>query len=349
MLKVAYDARFLDPKTRHTGPGVFTETIVRRLSGDVRFIGLSYRFQGASELGIKTWPRIPKMNSLLLEASPLLLGAYDVYWGTCHLIPALVKKPSVLTVHDLLMQKHRKDDLRSRFLAWRLRSSLRRAKKVVTDSRTTADDLLALFPEIAARTEVIHLGFDAPHNGSAEPVAKGLSQRLPYMVMLGAHHPRKNLSLAAETMARINDDEVKVRLFITSFLDPSFQELVERHRSYLTTLGVVDKQQVFALLRGAVALLSPSKYEGFGLPVLEAMAACCPVLALDTPINREIAGGAAWLLPEDATQWAKAVKHLLQSSSIRAEMVEKGLENLKRFSWAKTTAAYIQAFKDVAK
>jgi glycosyltransferase involved in cell wall biosynthesis len=113
-------------------------------------------------------------------------------------------------------------------------------------------------------------------------------------------------------------------------------------------LGVLPKAEVFRLLQSAVALFFPSRYEGFGFPLLEAMAAGCPVLALDTPINREVAGQAAWLLPEEPGEWEKTLRRLLTCSSARAEMKEKGFENLARFSWHRTAAIYGQVFKEVA-
>jgi glycosyltransferase involved in cell wall biosynthesis len=133
-------------------------------------------------------------------------------------------------------------------------------------------------------------------------------------------------------------------LVVTGDIDPYFARTVCANSQLVQPSGVVSKQQVFSLLRGARAMLFPSRYEGFGFPLLEAMEVGCPVLALDTPINREIGGDAAWLLPGDVSIWARALRDLRNSDSIRLEMSRKGAENLKRFSWDRTAELYEHAF-----
>jgi glycosyltransferase involved in cell wall biosynthesis len=162
--------------------------------------------------------------------------------------------------------------------------------------------------------------------------------------MLGAHRPRKNLPLAVAAISLLRDRGAAVKLVVTGNIDPLFEGLIADSREFVKCAGVLPKARVFRLLKGAVGLVFPSLYEGFGFPMLEAMAAGCPVLALDTAINREIAGEGAWFLPPEPQAWGQAVARLLGNTSLVTEMREGGFGNLHRFSWDTTAARYAEAF-----
>lgn len=349
-IQVIYDARPLQPRTRHWGPGIVVQSIIGRLSAEFRFVGLSHKFQPPNGLDIKAWPSVRKLGMLSFEVSPIFAPPADVYWGTNHQLPQSLRKPSVVTVHDLLFLNAMDSagGLLARLRGNRFVSSVRRADRIITDSRTTADDLLSLFPEIGRKTEVGLLGFDKPTSGNGSR-GEGQCPADHYVVMLGCHAPRKNLPLALAAVDQVNVTGAKVSLCITGNIDPLFEPLVRRNPSLVLGLGVLPKEDVFRLLQSAVALLFTSRYEGFGFPLLEGMAAGCPVLALDTPINREIAGDGAWLLEDSPQQWAHAIKTLMNSSSARAELRGRGCENLKRFSWETTANVYGEVFRKVAR
>jgi glycosyltransferase involved in cell wall biosynthesis len=345
---VAYDARPLQPQTRHWGVGVLVDNLLSRLSQRFQFSGIAHRFVGAEREGIRTWPKIPYTNSIAFEASLLLLKEYDIYWGTNHFLPALTRRPSVVTVHDLLLLKYRSDQPYTRYLAWRFISSVKRAHRVIANSRTTADELLAAFPDVGKKLEVGLLGFDAPADVGGDDSCPGqLGAESPYVVMLGAHRPRKNLALAVAAVSQVRKGGSRVKLLVTGDLHPSFEGLVSGATEFVSCLGVLPRPSLFVLLKGAVGLMFPSFYEGFGFPMLEAMAAGCPVLALDTPIGRETGGEAAWYLPPGPRSWSEALGQLLSRPSLRLEMQEKGFINLRRFSWEKTATVYADVFAEL--
>lgn len=341
---VAFDARPLNPKTRHWGVGVVIDHIVSRLDTRFALVGVSPLFAGAVQQGLRTWPRLARPNLLSFEASSLVAGAFDLYWGTNHFVPASCRRPSVVTVHDILLLKYHDKEPLSWLLARRLVASVKRANRILAVSRTTADDLMAAIPEARSKLEVALNGFDHfdEDGKTSEPSDK------PYFMMLGAHRPRKNLALAATALHKLSVWNPGLRLLVTGDIHPCFADLLRAHPGLIQPTGVLPKRQLFLLLRGARAVLFPSQYEGFGFPLLEAMAAGCPVLALDIPINREIAGTAAWFLPEDAELWSQALRQLLTSASLRCEMAEHGFDNLKRFSWDRTAEMYAAAFAQAA-
>jgi glycosyltransferase involved in cell wall biosynthesis len=312
------------------------------------FRGLAQSFRGARELGISTWPRIPRLNDLLFEFSPLMIpNDHHLYWGTNHFIPAFCKKPSVVTVHDLLLLKYPDDQPFSRILANRFVDSIKRAETIITDSRTTADDLLISFPEVSRKLEVGLLGFSPPDSLASdqsidETAAWG--QR-PYLVMLGAHRPRKNLQLAVAIIVELARRGRPMELLVTGDVHPAFRNTAKSGTAHVRFVGVLPKKQMFSLLKRAEALVFTSKYEGFGFPILEAMAANCPVLALNTPINREISGEAAWLLDDNPSMWADAIQRLVKRDVRRAEIIERGTQNISRFSWNRTAEVYEHTFR----
>jgi glycosyltransferase involved in cell wall biosynthesis len=232
-------------------------------------------------------------------------------------------------------------------LANRFIDSIKRAHTIVTDSKTTADDLLLSFPEVSRRLEVGLLGFsspDSPVNDQSIDEIAGLG-KTPYLLMLGAHRPRKNLQLALAVIMELARRGVPMELLVTGDVHPAFRKTAASANARVRFLGVLPKKQMFALLSRAEALMFTSKYEGFGFPILEAMAADCPVLALDTPINREIGGEAAWLLDDSPSVWADAIQELVKRDMRRTEIIQRGTQNISRFSWDRTADLYEHAFR----
>lgn len=345
---VAFDARPLQPETRHWGPGVFLLSLLARLQGQFSMTGLAQDFAPPCGVPVNAWPSTSKLNTLLFEVSPLLFKSHDIYWGTNHFLPQFLKSPSLVTVHDLLLLNGMDAERGRAFLSWRLRSSLRRAKKVATVSRTTADELTRVLPEIVPKVEIVTNGFERPKEWETANLGADVAPDRPYLVMLGAHRPRKNLELAVAVTECLAEEAMPILLVITGNVHPSLRALVRRAGQKIVTAGVLPKDAVFGILRKATALVFPSRYEGFGFPILEAMAARCPVLALDTAINREIAGNAAILLPPHPRVWAEAIRRLVQHPPGREEWVRRGEENLNRFSWDKAAGAYAELFREVA-
>ena len=321
------------------------DEVIARLRSSVGFVGVSFHFDGAELEGIRTWPVIPKCNNFVFEISTLLAGDADVYWGTNHFIPRSTKLPSVVTIHDMLLIRFPGEQRLSHFLANRMLSSVRRASKVVTDSKTTANDLLALCPEARSKVEVVQLGYRG--SNIIERPSLIDQQVDKYVVMLGAHRPRKNLTVAINAVGTLRERGMNLRLIVTGDVHPSFSLDMARNSAFVEGTGVLSQDELSRRLQESVALLFPSTYEGFGFPILEAMAAGCPVIALDTPINRETSGDGAILLPHDPVKWGSAIESLVRSASLRAEMQARGFQNLQRFSWQTTAATYEQLFSQV--
>jgi alpha-1,3-rhamnosyl/mannosyltransferase len=245
-------------------------------------------------------------------------------------------------VHDLLHFKYPSDQPWTKLVRPRLISAIRRASQIIAISRTTADDLLAIFPEVAHKVHVIYNGYDPDEAARLDEVQPSDN---PYAIILGSNRPRKNVALAVEAVAKARVQAPRLRLVVTGNVHPQFRRILDESRDFVHCVGVMPRKELFSLIAGATALLYPSRYEGFGLPLLEAMSVRCPIIALDTPINREIGNDAVCYLPESSGAWKTELLRLSYDRDRREELCERGIANLKRFSWDKAADEYAGVFK----
>jgi glycosyltransferase involved in cell wall biosynthesis len=223
---------------------------------------------------------------------------------------------------------------------------LRGARLVLTPSRETADDVVRLARVDPGRVRVVP--WAAP-----EPVApRGPVPDGPYVLYAGAIEPHKNAGLALEALAGAPP---AVRLVMAG---PWSQRRAARLRGHAARVGVerrvdwmglLPPERLAALRAGAVAVLVPSRKEGFGLPVLEAMAAGVPVLASDTPALREVGAEAATYLPvADPGPWGRAIGRMAEDPGERSRAVEAGRRRTLAFSWERTARAIVDAHREAA-
>lgn len=223
---------------------------------------------------------------------------------------------------------------------------LREARLVLAPSHETADDLRRLARVDPGRIRVVPLAAPpAPPPVGAPPAG-------PYVLVTGAIEPHKNASLAVEAIARAAPG---VRLLMAGpWSARRAQRLRERAvrtgaGERVAWLGLVDGGRLAAIRAGAAAVLVPSRKEGFGLPVLEAMEAGVPVLASDTPALREVGGAAArYLPPDDPAAWADAIDALVVDAGERTRLGALGRARAAEFSWGATARAVVEAYREAA-
>ena len=179
------------------------------------------------------------------------------------------------------------------------------------------------------------------------PVPQG-----PYVLYAGAIEPHKNAALAVHAIARARPG---IRLVMAGAWSARrlhrLREAAERAGAdgRVEWMGLLSPGRLAAVREGALAALVPSRKEGFGLPVLEAMAAGVPVLASDTPALREVGGDAAAYLPaDDPGAWAEAIGALASDGALREARAEAGLRRAATFSWRRAAEAVADAHRDAA-
>jgi glycosyltransferase involved in cell wall biosynthesis len=246
-------------------------------------------------------------------------------------IPPACPCPAVVTIHDLSFERDPSlMELRDR-LVFRtvVPRSARRAARVFAVSRRTKEDLVELYGIPGERIVVTPNGVDPVF----EPDGGGSSS---YLLFVGAIQRRKNPLAAAAAAA-----EVGLPLVVAGpEKEPALARELERRGAHLR--GYVDKPQLAELYRGAACLVVPSRYEGFGLPVLEAMASGTPVVAAPEPALREVAGDAA--LFAEPRELAGAIRRALRE---RARLRAAGLERARAFSWMETARLTVGTYREV--
>ncbi len=261
-----------------------------------------------------------------------------------YVIPPAYRGPAVVAVHDISFE--RMPELMSRrdrfFFKTFVPRSARRADRVLTGSEWTKRDLVERYGIDEKRIAVTPYGID-PIFKPEGPARSGP----PYALFVGAIQPRKDPLTALEALARTNGD---LRLVMTGpekrggdEVRAAIYRLGLSSRVELT--GHVSRAELAALYRGASCLVFPSRYEGFGLPVLEAMASGTPVVATSVGALPEVAGDAAVLVqPGSAEALAGGIQQTLAE---RDRLVAAGLDRARQFSWASTAQRTLDIYREL--
>ncbi len=365
----------IDASRVRSGARTGTETYSRELIGHLislyRTTGHQVRLYtrlplAPSEFGLTDWPahvRVrrllsPRLWTHLALARELWRHPPDVLFIPAHVVPIFPPPlvPIVVTVHDLGYEHFPDAHPRGQrwYLRWSTRHSARRAQQVIVDSRATAHDLTTLYHIPMAKIRVVYPGLSRPPRPTAAEirrVRKVYRLSAPYFLFIGTLHPRKNLLRLLDAFVRVQEvpfiDEGgytrdPAHLVLAGkrgwLSGPILQRVREADVSArVHLLGYVPDENLGPLLAGAVALLFPSLYEGFGFPVLEAQALDVPVLTSRVSSLPEVAGDGALLVdPEDVEGMTQAIRRLLQDPGLRVLLSCRGRENVPRFSWKKT-------------
>jgi glycosyltransferase involved in cell wall biosynthesis len=261
-----------------------------------------------------------------------------------HVVAPRSNFPAVVTIHDLSFE--RDPGLMSRrdrfFFRTMVPRSVARADRVLAVSERTKQDLIELYGVSESKIVVTPNGIDAAF-GADGPRRNGP----PYLLFVGALQPRKDPLSAIEALSLANSDLKLVLAGPDRGSGDDAREAVARLGlgGRVEFTGHVEKDELAALYRGAVCLVFPSRYEGFGLPVVEAMASGTPVVASAAGAVPEVAGEAAILVdPGDAVALAGGIERALAD---RDRLVRLGLERARSFSWAETARRTVQVYREL--
>jgi glycosyltransferase involved in cell wall biosynthesis len=249
------------------------------------------------------------------------------------------------------------------FHAMGARAASRRADRVITGTAAAAMELAEHMSLPTDRVRVVPYGVDPPGprpgpDETAEVLRRYHLSDLAYVLWVGSLEPRKGVGTLVTAMAQLARGPLRGTsrapvLVLAGY--PGWQNSALLPAAELARLGPAFRQigrvtdvELWALYSGAAVFAFPSLHEGFGLPVLEAMAAGAPVVASDIAPIREVAGAAAVLVPPgDAGAWAGAIEALLADGQRRAEMAEQGRRRAELFSWASTAAATLEVYREL--
>ena len=266
----------------------------------------------------------------------------------------------IVTIHDAIAFRYPEGYPRLNNLLHRhyIPATLPNVDAVITVSEAARGDLLAHLGLPGERVRVVASGvsdrFRPVPSEEARQVAARLGLDGPFILSVGARQARKNVPRLLEAFAALRARGIRHRLALagpTLWSDPTLSATLARHGlgDAVVSLGYVDEQDLPALYSAADLFVLPSLLEGFGLPVLEAMACGTPVVCSNTSSLPEVAGDAALLVgPLDIGEIADAMARVLADAALAAELRRRGLERAARFSWQGTARATVAVYRDVA-
>jgi glycosyltransferase involved in cell wall biosynthesis len=285
---------------------------------------------------------------------PRLLRAHgaEVLHATAYTAPLRCPVPVVLNVHDIIALEH--PELCSRLNVWHMRlllaRSIRRAAVNVTTTRHVADRVQTVLGIPNDRIEVVPLGVDYARFADAGPVP----EQRPYLLFVGNIEPKKGLTTLLDAYARIAGS-LKLDLVLVGRPGWKCGDLIERLRSWcgpgrIVLAGRVSDEELVRTYRAAWGFVFPSVCEGFGMPILEAMAAGIPVIHSSHPAVCEVAGPAGLSFPVgDADALAAALRRLHASPAHRQGLIAAGQARAAQFTWERRARGVLELLKAQAR
>jgi glycosyltransferase involved in cell wall biosynthesis len=264
-------------------------------------------------------------------------------------VPLFIRTPFVVTIHDLiLLDEPFSTNLSTRHQTiftlkyWGyklvLSRAVSRAKKVISISHATTQSILHHVKNTDPnKIEVVYEGvtpLPSLHDSTTPQLP------FPYLLYVGNAFPHKNLERLLEAFTRIQRTHPEIKLVLAGRENFFYKRLLEHKPTNVEFVNGPTDSELATLYRNALLYVYPSRIEGFGLPPLEAMSMCAPVAASDIPSLKEILGDSAVFFdPKDAENMATIISDLIDSSEKRANLIEKGTQHIKRYSWQKMAVA----------
>lgn len=278
-----------------------------------------------------------------------LCGDVDVFHGPNYLLPPLRKAAGVLTLHDLAFLRMPEDcppDVRKLADAVPLTTS--RAQRVIVPSEFVAREVRELLPAVADRVRVVPM---AVRRAFLEPVSPRHMSRRPFAVFVSNLERRKGVDVLLRAFASVRRDVPEAGLVLIG--QPSFgwQEIGDENVGLLssgdvTTMGYTSDEEAAALISAARVLVYPSRYEGFGLPPLEAMACGTPAIVTNTGPLPEVCGAHARYVEVDDADGLAATMVEALTNTPDATAIEAARAHALSFSWVRTAAATLDVYRE---
>jgi glycosyltransferase involved in cell wall biosynthesis len=353
---------------RAAGVSVYTEQLLAHLpqaapqNSYVAFVGPDApRFEGVERVETRLPTYRPEVRigweqtGLLIESARRRI---DLLHGTVNVLPAAFRKPAVVTVHDLSFLAKPRTVPRSKalYLRYAVRLSARAARRVIAVSQSTKQDLVEEFGVAPEKIDVVYPGVDERFHPLAETAKMAfrtsLTEGRPYILHVGTIQPRKNIDVLIRAFARLKAQERIPHLLLLAGARGWMYDSVFR---LVTDLGLqaevrfadyVAPTDLPLWYNCADVFAYPSSFEGFGLPVLEAMACGLPVVTSASSSLLEVAGDAATTVePGSDEALAQGVARILNEDGLRERLRLAGLQRVRDWTWDATARATAEVYR----
>jgi glycosyltransferase involved in cell wall biosynthesis len=366
-VRIAIDAR----KLHDYGIGTYVRNLVGQLArqdGPDTYVVICRHADApfVRELGPRFEPLLERAgNYSVLEqfSVPLALkrASVDLFHAPHYVVSPLTTCPTVVTIHDCIHLRFPQYlPSRAAYVYARAMMTIaaRRARRILTVSQASKEDILRYLKVPASKIEVIYNALD--ERLAVVPTAEDISRvrdrfllTSPFVLYAGNIKPHKNVDrlIEAFSILRRRGDDVKLLIIgdeISKY--PNLRRLVHRFQlhQYVRFLGFVPDATLAVLYRLATVFVFPSLYEGFGLPPLEAMASGTPVITSNVSSLPEVVGDAALLIdPMSASAIAAAMARVLDDQDLREDLVRRGYERVKAFSWERSVRRIREVYAEV--
>jgi len=262
-----------------------------------------------------------------------------------HVLPLIHPKRTVITIHDVVYKYSPKSySLPSRlYLNWATKFAVKHGAKIITPSEATKQDLIHFYKAESKKIHVVPLGCEKP-NRLPDPAkirelldCYSLTAK-KYFLYLGRIEYKKNTDTLITAFQKFAEEDKEIKLVLAGFAGHGGEKILKRIppelKNRILHIGYVGESEKNVLLRNALCFIFPSRFEGFGIPLLEAMHAGTPIIASDIPSSREVACEGALYFNKDSNN---GLSDLMKMAAIEAnclgQIVEKGSEIVKRYTW----------------
>ncbi len=298
----------------------------------------------------KMWTQFGLPLSLYFGKRP------DIFFSPTHYAPRFSPIPTAIAIMDLsyiyFPDLFNKKDL-YQLQNWS-KYSIKNAAAIFTISNSSQNDIIKEYAVDSQKIHPIYLGIksnESIKNYSMDDLRKKFGIESDYILFVGTLQPRKNITRLIEAFSQIKND--KLNLVIVGKRGWQYTDILSAPEKYgienkVKFLDFVADEDLPSLYKNAVCFALPSLYEGFGLPVLEAMKFGCPVVTSNVSSLPEAGGDAAlYFDPNDTSDIAKVLTKVISDAKLREEMIKKGYNQIKKFSWEKTAKETLNVLESI--
>ena len=287
----------------------------------------------------------------------LLWNKIDVLHSPGFVCPIIKTTKSVVTIHDMTFFSHPKVHtfFKRIYFPLMITLSLWVSNKTISVSNNTTKDISKYVRINKKKVSTIYESFNQlsmpEHTSTDEFLRNRYNIHSKYLLFVGTLEPRKNIKSIIIALSKIKDKKVKLVIvggkgWMYDDLFSVLKKLKLEDRVIFT--GYVPDEELGSFYRNAEGFIYPSFYEGFGIPILEAMYFGCPVITSNISSMPEVAGDAAILInPKSINELTDAIDTLLSNAKLRKDMIKKGLSNVKRFSWERMARETLNVYESL--